>query len=90
MQYPTLHYSKSKVNKAGRVIVEYFYDRPNSTDKKDLKKSLVILSNWRTIHAYPINTFQATLRNKLRKIDSNAIVAQRLSGTKIKTNPINN
>ena len=37
-----------------------------------------VLSNWRACHGYPINTFQATLRQKLRTIDKNAIVAQRL------------
>jgi putative GTP pyrophosphokinase len=37
-----------------------------------------VLSNWRACHGYPINTFQATLRQKLSAIDANAIVAQRL------------
>lgn len=36
------------------------------------------LANWRACHAYPINTFQALLRKKLKTIDSNALVAQRL------------
>src|SRR5690606_7083323 len=38
---------------------------------------LSILNNWRAAHAYPLNTFQITLRNKARKIERDVIVAQR-------------
>lgn len=37
-----------------------------------------MLANWRASHGYPINTFQATLRAKLRNGYGEAIVAQRL------------
>ncbi|MEA1894581.1 MAG: RelA/SpoT domain-containing protein [Euryarchaeota archaeon] len=40
-----------------------------------------ILNNWRSCHRYPINTFQATLHQKVEKIDSKAFVAQRLKRT---------
>lgn len=40
-----------------------------------------VLANWRACHGYPINTFQATLRTRLKKIDANALVAQRLKRT---------
>ena len=36
------------------------------------------MSNWRACHNYPINTFQATLRDRLQNIDPQATVAQRL------------
>lgn len=45
---------------------------------EDFYLAYLVLSNWRACHGYPINTFQATLRNKLRKIDPDALVAQRL------------
>jgi putative GTP pyrophosphokinase len=38
----------------------------------------MVLANWRASHAYPINTFQALLRLKLKSIDKQALVAQRL------------
>jgi len=41
-------------------------------------RATAVLNNWRSCHGYPINTFQATLRDKLKKIDTNALVAQRL------------
>ena len=37
-----------------------------------------VISNRRAAHAYPLNTFQATLRLRSALFDSNAIVAQRL------------
>ncbi|TBW12567.1 hypothetical protein E0E50_02645 [Azotobacter chroococcum subsp. isscasi] len=38
---------------------------------------LSVINNWRSSHAYPLNTFQITLRTKARKIESEVIVAQR-------------
>ena len=40
--------------------------------------ALQTLNNWRSCHAYPINTFNATLRNKVSVVSPTAIVAQRL------------
>lgn len=78
MTYPTLKYSRSKVNKAGEILVKYFYDKDPNIKERDAVMSYSILSNWRAIHTYPINTFQSTLRNKLKTIDPTALVAQRL------------
>ncbi|MBT4727229.1 MAG: RelA/SpoT domain-containing protein [Bacteroidetes bacterium] len=74
---PTLDYSRSKVNKAGRILADYDSDNPNITVRQ-LIANYYIMANWREIHYYPINTFQATLRKKLITIDKKAIVAQRL------------
>jgi len=65
-------YSKKQVARAGEIL------RDSSSSIPDKNLANKILSNWRAIHSYPINTFQATLRDKLRNIDSNALVAQRL------------
>lgn len=47
-------------------------------DPDDLFWAYEVLGNWRACHNYPINTFQATLRNRLKHIDPEATVAQRL------------
>jgi hypothetical protein len=39
--------------------------------------ALGVINNWRSAHAYPLNTFQITLRTKARKIERNATVVQR-------------
>ena len=72
MVLPTPEYSKTKVNKAGEILTD---DNPFV---KNLSWAYEVIDNWRACHAYPVNTFQATLRNKLKKIDKNALVAQRL------------
>ncbi|HHB77039.1 MAG TPA: (p)ppGpp synthetase [Desulfobulbus sp.] len=72
MAWPTPIYSKSKVNKAGKILV-------NLDDHlDDFMWAFDVVNNWRACHGYPINTFQATLRQKLKNIDSKALVAQRM------------
>lgn len=71
----TPRYSRSQVNRAGRTLCESVIDR------QQYRRAVAILNNWRSSHSYPVNTFQATLRAKLDKIDSKALVAQRLKRT---------
>lgn len=66
-------YSKNQVNKAGDILAS-----PTSFSIFDEQWADDVLANWRACHGYPINTFQATLRQKLKSIDRQAIVAQRL------------
>jgi putative GTP pyrophosphokinase len=63
--------SKKQINKAGKTIGEGDFFTFGYDD------ALNLANKWRACHAYPINTFQATLRNKVKDC-SNAIVAQRL------------
>ena len=66
-------YSKSQVNHAGDILVA-----PENFSHADQHLANQVLANWRASHGYPINTFQSTLRQKLKSVDANAIVAQRL------------
>ncbi len=63
--------SKNQINKAGQILVK---DNPT---KEELIWARDLADRWRACHAYPINTFNSTLRDKLRD-DSDHIVAQRL------------
>lgn len=47
-------------------------------DPAELDHALVIINNWRSSHAYPLNTFQATLRYKSDHIYKKSLVAQRI------------
>ena len=64
--------SKKKINRAGKLLLndDFFSD--------DYQNALDLANRWRACHAYPINTFQATLRKKMKEISKNGIVAQRL------------
>lgn len=64
--------SKSQINKAGNILSGRI---PGDTD--EFAHAIDLTSRWRACHAYPINTFQATLRNKLKKYQK-PIVGQRL------------
>jgi len=78
MEWATPQYRRGEVDAAGRALVTAM--RASEWDDKSLETyygALPIINNWRAAHAYPLNTFQATLRGKARRVDSNAIVAQR-------------
>ncbi len=64
--------SKNQINKAGAILAS---DRPLPSE---LAWSLDLANRWRACHAYPINTFQATLRTKLGSFAKDPIAAQRL------------
>lgn len=72
MDWPRLHYERTDVAKAGKLLCI------ESATPDDIDWSFKVLNNWRACHSYPMNTFQATLRSKLARVDSDAIVAQRL------------
>jgi len=64
--------SKKSINRAGRVLAY------GAKDDAELIWAWDLANRWRACHAYPINTFQATLRTRLSKYPGDPIVAQRL------------
>jgi putative GTP pyrophosphokinase len=80
MAFPKPEHSRGQVNRAGEILRVYAQSiEPVSIEQLDeWNWAYKVLANWRACHNYPINTFQATLRSRLKRIDSNATVAQRL------------
>jgi putative GTP pyrophosphokinase len=72
MAWPIPNYTKNQVNKAGDIL------RGNLYDIDKVLWDFDVIDNWRSCHGYPINTFQATLMNRIKSIEPHAIVAQRL------------
>lgn len=66
--WETPKYSKSEINKAGKIIAD------KTSTKKERQDALKILNNWRSSHAYPLQVIASNLRNK----NPNSIVVQRL------------
>ena len=65
--------SNSQVRKAGEV-----FRNPNATEQ-ERDNAFNVMNQWRVLHEVPLNTFQATLRARLKHNDlKDAIVAQRL------------
>lgn len=75
MSFPLPQYTKGEVNRAGEILAS------ETSSHDELGWAQSVLGNWRACHGYPINTFQATLRDKVWSIDPDAIVAQRLKRT---------
>ncbi|MFZ5522094.1 MAG: RelA/SpoT domain-containing protein [Pseudomonadota bacterium] len=73
MAFARLLFTKGQVNKAGEILVS-----PRKYKREEFGWANQVLANWRACHLYPINTFQALLRQKLKSIDPDALVAQRL------------
>lgn len=81
MTWPTPKYSRNQVSKAGDLLSVIDAGDGDISDLDAWIHAYEILANWRACHGYPINTFQATLRTRLKKIDEKALVAQRLKRT---------
>ena len=66
----------NKINKAGQLLAREI----GSVDYDELGWAIHLANRWRACHAYPINTFQATLRTQLKNplYGKNPIAAQRL------------
>lgn len=64
----TPKYSKKEINQAGSIIAN-----PLSADE-ERNNALIVLNNWRSAHAYPLQV----ICNNLRFKNPNAIVVQRL------------
>ena len=73
MAWAKPEYPHDVVNGAGRKLATLEFPVSSLEDLD----ALAVINNWRASHAYPLNTFQITLRNKARKIEKNVIVAQR-------------
>jgi hypothetical protein len=44
----------------------------------DYEHALTVISNWRSSHSFPLNTFQNGLRRMSKHVDATALVAQRI------------
>src|SRR5258706_12727947 len=65
------------IDRAGQLLVGWW----NSTENMPTEKwapAYHILANWRACHILPLNVIQAGLRGRIRRVEQNAIVAQRL------------
>jgi Region found in RelA / SpoT proteins len=72
MGYPTLHYSRTDIDKAGVVLTD-------GTIAEDLlDDALAVISNFRSSHSFPLNTMTMGLRRRSKVISPNCLVAQRV------------
>ncbi len=72
----TLHarlvHSRSRIDRAGRELV-LAADSPEATEG-----ALAVVNDWRSFHAFPLNSITVVLKQKTRRIQHDALVVQRL------------
>jgi hypothetical protein len=69
-------FSRAEINSASRVLTDHALR--SSISPPDSMRAFDIVNNWRSSHAFPLNTIQIGLRRSAGLIDSNYLVAQRI------------
>jgi hypothetical protein len=69
-------YSKGEIDKYGALLSPWWTRR--GTPPEDLYHGYTVIQNWRSSHALPLLTFRMGLSKRARRIEKNAIIAQRL------------
>lgn len=76
MNRSELEFSKTKVDKSGEAL------KKDGLSKREREPHLKVLSNWRSFHMMPLDTFARVLKKRVKRINpTNGIVAQRLKRT---------
>lgn len=70
MAWTEPQFTRQEVDRAGRVFA--------GREAGDPEAALRVIGNWRTSHAFPLNTFQMGMRTRSRTLDPTALVAQRV------------
>jgi len=72
MSFAVPDFGAGEVRRAGEVL------RSLEPSEAAWQQAASVLSRWRAVHLYPLNTFQATLRDRMKRVGMDAIVGQRL------------
>lgn len=80
-------FSRNQVNKAGTILND-----PTASGEA-AQWAFTVISNWRSSHNFPLNTFQNTLRRNTKLIDKSGLIAQRIKRLpaiklKLRDNPL--
>jgi hypothetical protein len=70
-------HSKGDVDRAGAFLVPWWLGT-SQPSLGEVGNAFSIVENWRTCHSYPLNAFQVNLRSRARRVEPDALVAQRL------------
>lgn len=70
--HTTKKHSRTKIDKAGRDLV------CTTTEAELASSALAMINDWRSFHAFPLNSITVALKQKSRRIEANSFVVQRL------------
>ena len=72
MKWVTRQYSRTRIDRAGETL------SASNAPEHERNAALEIVNNWRSCHAFPLNTIQNGLRRLARQVDPHPLVAQRI------------
>jgi hypothetical protein len=73
MKWTCPEYTRGRVDAAGDLLIS-----PTEPTEDELGEAIVTINNWRSSHGYPLQALKMTLRHRSKRIDTDALVAQRL------------
>lgn len=76
MPYPKPTFRRAEVDAAGRVLAETAVADASSIPARQRAREIV--DDWRASHGYPLVTLRVLLQERARRVDPEALVAQRL------------
>lgn len=81
MAWVVPEFDAPSINRAGKALVlamNSAWEQWGRQEWDEYRSHLVVINNWRSSHAYPLNTLQVNLRGIARRIGTKAVVAQRI------------
>ena len=82
MAWAQPQFTRSQVDAAGGFLVRardpMVFDEWDDEQWAPFEHALEVINNWRSSHSYPLQVLKMTLLGRAKKVDSHAIVAQRL------------
>jgi len=79
MAFATPQHSRNQVDKAGMLLADWWTANDLWKYKvEDTERAFEIVNNWRASHNFPLNNFQVNLRAKVKRIQPDVLVAQRI------------
>ena len=71
-------YSREEINRAGKKILEFRDGAVEDMSWHEFNDALGVINNWRSSHGYPLFCLRVNLARVAKKIDPNALIAQRV------------
>ena len=71
-------YGKGDIDKSAQLLLPWWRGEQTVMSDGEFFNAYEIIQNWRMSHAFPLNTFQMGLRQRAKRLDSEAIIAQRM------------
>lgn len=71
-------YSKGEIDRMAALLLPWWIGGPKTPEPENLNYAWGVIENWRTSHGLPLNVFQAALRSRVKRVDEEVIVAQRM------------